>query len=285
MIAKLEKEMAGEADQHAWCTSENKKTAQSLQLKSDKLDEMKTRFEQATSNKQQLLDQVKQLEGELRDMDKSQKTAMELRSKEHAAFLVSQKDLSNAQTACATAIKVLKEYYGAQASSSDDAASLMQMDTAALASQPAGSAASSIIGMLEVAEADFSRNLAEATTTEDQKVNEYETSSDDNKVSKAAKDADIRNKTSEIKRLESLINETQMDVNDATSEKAAVEAYKLKLKKNCETKAPSYEERQKRRQEEMDGMKNALDILNGNGVALVQESEAGRVDELLSGFH
>ena len=139
--------------------------------------------------------------------------------------------------------------------------------------------------MLEVAEADFSRNLAEATTTEDQQANEYEQSTDDNKVSKAAKDADIRNKESEIKRLKSLIDEVNMDVTDATSEKEAVAAYQQKLKKNCETKAPSYEERQKRRADEMDGLKNALDILNGNGIALLQQnSEQANVDELLSGF-
>jgi len=73
MIEKLEKEIAGEADQHAWCMAETKKTDASLQLKSDRLDELKTRFEQGTSNKQQIEDQIRQLQSELASMDASQK--------------------------------------------------------------------------------------------------------------------------------------------------------------------------------------------------------------------
>jgi len=203
---------------------------------------------------------------------------MELRTKESSEFDTVSKDLAASQEACATAIKILKDYYGA-------GEAFVQTD----ATQPAGSAASSIIGMLEVAEADFSRNLAEATTTEDEKKDEYKKMIQDNAVSKAAKSSDIKNKESEVKSLDNLINETQMDVNDATSEKEAVVAYQSKLKKNCETKTPSYEERQARRKAEMDGLKNALAILNGDSVALMQNgvtlgSESKMVDDLLNGF-
>ena len=78
-----------------------------------------------------------------------------------------------------------------------------------------------------------------------------------------------------------LINETNLDVTDARGEEEAVQAYADKLKKNCETKAPSYEERQKRRKEEMAGLRNALDILNGNSVGLIQTG----LTDFLSGFN
>merc|ERR1711998_331629 len=97
------------------------------------------------------------LTDELAEMDASSKQATEIRQAEHKEFVKVSSDLSSSQKACATAIKVLKDYYGGGG------------EAFIQTSQPAGSAASSIIGMLETAEADFSRNLAEATTEEDQK--------------------------------------------------------------------------------------------------------------------
>merc|ERR550537_3656 len=133
--------------------------------------------------------------------------------------------------------------------------SLMQEREHESATQPAGSAASAVIGMLEVAEDD-----AQA---------EYETMVQDNKVSRAEKMTDQKNKKAEVQRLENTIAETKLDHKDASDELNAILEYMDKLKGSCETKAPSFEERQKRRKEEMEGLQNALAILEGKAIALV----------------
>lgn len=274
MIAKLEKEMSAEADQHAWCTTENAKTDKALKEKSTRFDDLTTRKDQSVSRIAKLKQDISNLQTELVAMQKSVAKATQIRQEEHTEFLKVQKELENAQSACARAIKVLKDYYSQGSSDS----SLLQTD------QPAGTAASSVIGFLETAEADFSRSVAEAKTAEDTSQSEYEKLMQDTKVSTAAKEAEVKGKTSQVKASENVLAETTSDLDEAGKELEAVKAYKEKLKKNCETKAPSFEERQKRRKDEMEGLKNALDILNGNGVALLQQ-QADSADALLSGLN
>merc|ERR1719160_993667 len=149
------------------------------------------------------------------------------------------------------------------------------MEEQADASQPAGSAASSVIGLLEVAESDFTKALAEAQAAEDAAQAEYEAMVQDNKVSRAEKMTDQKNKKGERQRLLNMVAETKLDHKDATDELNAILEYLDKLKGSCETKAPSSEERQKRRKQEMEGLQNALAILEGKAIAMIQGGDAG----------
>merc|ERR550537_510947 len=96
----------------------------------------------------------------------------------------------------------------------------------------------------------------------------------DNKVGRAEKEADSKGKQSEKDRLDNLVSQSELDAKDSQEELTAVQEYMDKLKGSCETKAPSTEERQARRKQEMEGLQNALAILEGKGIALFQESPA-----------
>merc|ERR1719465_324475 len=97
----------------------------------------------------------------------------------------------------------------------------------------------------------------------------------DNKVSRAEKMTDSKNKKAEVQRITNLVAETKLDHKDASDELNAVMEYMDKLKGSCEAKAPSFEERQKRRKEEMEGLQNALAILEGKAIALVDTGSDG----------
>merc|ERR1719267_237799 len=86
---------------------------------------------------------------------------------------------------------------------------------------------------------------------------------------------DQKNKKGERQRLLNMVAETKLDHKDATDELNAILEYLDKLKGSCETKAPSFEERQKRRKQEMDGLQNALAILEGKAIALVDTGSHG----------
>merc|ERR1719498_917381 len=73
-------------------------------------------------------------------------------------------------------------------------------------------AASGIVGLLEVAESDFSRMLAECQAAEDEAQAEFEKIQDDSKVARATKDQDLKNKRAERQRLESVIAEVSEDL-------------------------------------------------------------------------
>merc|ERR1719316_12712 len=169
------------------------------------------------------------------------------------------------------AMAVLKNYY---------AGSLLQTKTktAIATKQPSfGSAksdtGSSIISVLEVAESDFSRLLAETEMEETQAAAAYEKLTDENKVSKATKEAESKAKLSEIKSLTVQVSHHEEDYGSTSKELAAVNEYLEKLKPQCEDKAMTYAERKAAREAEIAGLKEALEILEGKGVAMLFQSD------------
>ena len=93
------------------------------------------------------------------------------------------------------------------------------------------------------------------------------------KVEKATTLETIKGHDGEIARLGTQIKETSEDLDNAKKELGASKTYQEKIKDECETKVPSFEERQERRKKEIDGLKNAMVILTGEEVAAVNEEE------------
>jgi len=283
MVDKLLEEQAAEAEHKVWCDAELLKTAKAKKFKLAKVEELSTRIEKANSLCDKLQEQIKMLASELSEMDSADEQAMEMRQAENAEFLIKKKDLDGGLAAISSAIKVLRDYYSGksfvQTSDTASMSSLMQEQEDSSAGQPAGSAAASVIGLLEVAESDFTKALTEAQASEDAAQQEYDAMVQDNKVSRAEKMTDQKNKKAERQRLQNMVAETKLDHKDASDELNAILEYMDKLKGSCETKAPSFEERQKRRKQEMDGLQNALAILEGKAIALV---DTGSNDALSS---
>merc|ERR1712224_351014 len=103
--------------------------------------------------------------------------------------------------------------------------------------------------------------LAEARTVEKQSQDEYDKLAEDSKMLKTTKELEIKGKQSEVKSLKVAITDLSSDKDALTGELDAVLAYLDKLKPQCEVKVPSYEERKAAREQEIEGLKNALDIL------------------------
>jgi len=255
MITKLEHEAAEEATQKAFCDEETGKSMKSKDEKEGKLEQTNARIEKAESGIATLSGDISALSRELAEIDSAVKVATDLRQAESAQFRVAEKDFSESQEACAQAIEVLREYY-------EGASSLLQAD----ASRDAGG----IIGLLEVAESDFSKLLADARQSEDVAATEYKKMTEENKISKSVKEAESKGKESEVKTLKTALANGNEDKDGITTELDAVLAYLSELKPQCETKAPSYAETKSKREQEIQGLKDALDILE-DSVALVQK--------------
>merc|ERR1719377_277412 len=125
-------------------------------------------------------------------------------------------------------------------------------------------AGSGIISVLEVAESDFTRLLAETETAEDAAAAAYAKSTDENKIAKSTKVADAKAKTSEIKSLTVQLGHSKEDHASTSAELDAVNSYIDKLRPQCEEKAMSYAEKKAAREAEIAGLKEALEILEGS---------------------
>jgi predicted nucleic acid-binding Zn-ribbon protein len=129
----------------------------------------------------------------------------------------------------------------------------------------------SIVSVLEVAEGDFTKMLAEAETAENQAVAAFRKLADEDELAKAAKLASVSGRQSEIKSLQVALNHYKEDHDTANKEFDAVMDYLDKLKPECETKVMSQGERKAKREAEIEGLKEALAVLDGESVALVQQ--------------
>merc|ERR1719482_2037935 len=90
----------------------------------------------------------------------------------------------------------------------------------------------------------------------------------ENRVAKAAKLAEVKGSQSEIKSLDVTLRNSKEDYDMTTKELDAVMAYMEKLKPQCETKVMSYAEKKAAREAEIEGLKEALSILDGSAVLL-----------------
>merc|ERR1719465_243193 len=111
------------------------------------------------------------------------------------------------------------------------------------------------------AEMDEMRAEQKAAYAEAKK--EFEKITQENQVTKAIKEADIKYKTSEVASLEKQVSELTSDIEGEQTELDAVLDYYEKLKPGCIAKPMTYEERKARREAEIAGLKEALAILEG----------------------
>lgn len=249
MIAKLVSEANADATQKAFCDEETAKSKKEQEVKSMRSDELNSRLDTAAAAKAELEQSIKELNQEVADLDAKTAEATQIRAEEHATYLKASADFKGAAAAVENAIRVLKEYY--------EGASFLQTK-----SKAQGDAATTIIGILETSGAEFTKMYMQVETTETEAVSAFKKMTDEDKVTRAAKLAEVKGAESEIKSLEVAIQNSGEDLKMVTKELDAVMSYLDKLKPQCETKAMTYEEKKAKRDAEIEGLKEALGLLS-----------------------
>jgi len=264
MIAKLVGEAKSEASHKEYCDKEMGQTKDKMDELQATISKLSAKKDKAVANSVKLKGETQDLQAELAQISKSQAEADKLRSAEHKAFVEAAADLKQGIQGVRTALKVLREYYA-----SDDAALLQQPAAPDSHSKNSG-AGGGIIGMLEVIASDFGKSLAAEEVDEDTASVEYEKTSQMNRVTKEMKEKDVQYKTKEATSLDKSTGEMTSDVESAGSELDAIMEYKKGIIAACVAKPESYEERSARRKAEVDGLNDALKILEGQ--AFLQKS-------------
>jgi uncharacterized coiled-coil DUF342 family protein len=255
MIATLEGEAEEDASQKAYCDKEMSETTAKKDDLTAESDKLSTKIAQDKAASAKLKEEVATLQKELAAMAKARAAADTLRSEEKAAYEKNSAEMKQGIDGVKLALKVLKEYY-AKADKGHDAAE---------------GAASGIIGLLEVCESDFTKGLTEMTAAEETAATEYEAYVKEDDIAKVKKSQDVKYKTAEAAGLDKSVSELSTDLEAVTDELTAVLSALDKLKEMCVAKAEPYAERKARREAELAGLKEALQILEGEA-ALIQKS-------------
>jgi len=278
MIAKLEKEAAGEATEKAYCDEEMAKTeAKKGELEAE-VSKLSAKIDQSAASSAELKAEVKELQSELAALAKEQAEMDKIRSEQNAAYTQAKADLELGLSGVKKALSVLRDYYGGASASmiqsGADFSAFMQQPSKPEAHSAATGAGQSIIGILEVCESDFASNLAKEESEEENSASEYEKMTQENEITKTAKTQDVKYKTQEAKSLDKSIAELSGDRETTSTELSAVLEYYSKIKDRCIAKPETYESRKERRAAEITGLKEALSILEDE-TAFVQRKSRG----------
>merc|ERR1719388_656438 len=247
LIQRLMDEAAAAATHKAWC---DKETAETTAKKDDKeadLAKLNTKIEQADARSKQLKEEVATLQKELAELAATQAEMDKMRAEEKEAYEKNRPEMELGVEGVKMALKILKEYYAKE-------------DKAHEAAEGAGA---TIIGLLEVCESDFTKLLVEMIATEETAAQEYEVQTKENEVTRVTKEQDVKYKTKEYTELDKTIAELTSDKETVTAELDAIYQYLKELDDACIAKVEPYEERVRRREAEIAGLKEALSILEG----------------------
>merc|ERR1719298_99504 len=262
LIAKLEKEAKEAADLHAFCQAEKKKTTAAMEKKNMEIEKLEARLEKASATKQEQEELIATNSEEIAALEKSNAEATKLRNEQNANFVKIDTDFTGAAEAVDDAIDALKEYYGDAAliqvrSKAKDASSDSQPTFGGAKSDSAGG----IVGILETMGEEFRKTVKENAAEERENKKAYEKLMQENKVTLATKEAEIKGAESQIKSVDVSLKDGAADLKMVNKEKSAVEEYIAKLKPQCEGRVVPYEERKAKRDAEIAGLKEGLAIL------------------------
>merc|ERR1719480_573115 len=209
-----------------------------------------------TSRTAQLKAEVAALEKGLSALAKAQAEMDKIRLEEKEAYTKAKAEMDEGIKGVQLALKVLRDYFAKEKSHAADEGG-----------------GSGIIGLLEVVESDFSKGLIEMTSTEEAAQAEYDQETKDNEIERVTKEQDVKYKSEESTGLDKSVAEATSDKSGVQEELDAVLEYLKGIEDRCIAKAEPYEERVRRREAELAGLREGLSILENETSFLQQRTK------------
>jgi len=265
LIVKLMEQANSEADHKAYCDTELATNKLTRENKQSEVEELSANVDKHVAENAQLTEELAQLADALLELRKEQSEATTLRQKEKATNAQTVADAKEAQVAVERATKVLKDFY----SKATGGASLLQggleQQMAQASKEPYTGMQSEhggIVGFLEVILSDFSRLEAETSTAEDQAAAAYEKFMDETNEDIAVKETESGHKTAKKRDTDAETESLKKELELTQDELDAANTYYDKLKPDCVDNGLSYTDRVRMREEEIQSLKEALNILD-----------------------
>lgn len=253
MIERLEKDAQADSTHKAYCDKETGETVAKKEEKTADVDKLSTKIDSMKSKAAQLKEEVAGLQKDLAEIASTTMEATGLRNKEKSAYNNNKKEMEDGIEGVKLALNILRDYYAQEGGHAK-----------------ATGASSGILSLLEVVEADFSKGLSQMNVAEAAAASEYKKMMQETDIAKATKESSVKYKNKEATGLDRSVAEANSDLAGTKTELAAVTEYMTKIDAMCVAKPETYSSRKGRREAEIAGLKEALQILSGEAVFLQQ---------------
>jgi len=267
LIVKLLEEANEEATHKGWCDAELATNEHTRKEKTEAVETLTAEIEELEASIAKGTEDITLLTQQVADLSTAVSEATKLREAEKEKNAETISDAQEAQTAVAQALTVLKEFYAKAAK----ATALVQQEPPPVFSdepyQGMGAESGGVVGMLEVIESDFARLQADTKANEATAAKEYKDFMNDSEIDKTKKTSDIEHKEAKKQDEQHSLENKKVDLEGTQKELNAALRYFDKLKPSCVDSGVSYADRVARREAEIDSLKEALKILNGEDLA------------------
>lgn len=256
MLERLLQEQADETTHKGWCDTELATSAQSKKDKEHEVQKLSNRLEALDAELAQLSDEIATIQTDVSEMLDALQQATEIRNRESAQNREQIAEYKDAQQLVRDAIHVLQSFYKSEEGASKDNGGF----------EASTSTASGIIGILEVAQQDFSDLEKELIDSEAAAAKDFATLQQESRVKKSVFETDLEYKANLETKMKGDRLRLMSDIDGYKSELSSLLEYLEKLKPQCVIQGDTYNERVRRRESELQSLKEALQILEGEGI-------------------
>jgi chromosome segregation ATPase len=274
LIVKLMEEATEEAETKGFCDKELTTNEHTRKEKTAAVETLTADIDEPTASVAVLTEEIADLSAQISELEAAVEKATSIRNSEKRKNRETVKDAQDAQAAVAQALGVLKEFYD----KAGQATALVQVqaEPEIFSDEPyrgMGGDSGGVVGMIEVIASDFARLESETSASEEAAAKEYKDFMNDSTMDKAMKSKDVEHKTEKKAMQEQALQEKKGDLAGTQKELDAALKYFDKLKPTCVSGGEeSFEDRVAQRKEEIESLQEALRILNGEDIALLQQS-------------
>jgi len=266
LIVQLMEEATAEVEHKGWCDTELTTNKQTRDAKTADVASLTTEIEDLTATIAELTQSLADLAVEIKELEEAMAKATEDRTASKATNEQTIEEAKLAQTAVSNAMALVKDYYEKSAQATALAQQTPGEDAPETFTKPYKGMlpeGGNVVDFLEVILTDFTRLETETTDDEASEEARYKDFMFESKKSKALKENETKHKTNTKTEKESALHFAEEELKTTKEQLADAVAYYEKLKPSCVDSGITYEERVKRREEEIQSLQEALKILQG----------------------